>query len=165
MGSHRVALHLGEIAQDNRWEEQRSGRMMALHCRSRADPVHSSLGKRVPQTASRNAQLGYLCCTANRPNEPSKSRPTSSPSGVGQDPVVDLARREHIQQFWDSETDRARTLRLWFTDLCRELAKGVFCKRGPNAKTYGVTVVTFADPDFRRQVVHHSIWKHLCSPE
>jgi len=50
LGSHRVALHLGEIAQDNRWEKQRSGRMMALHCRSRAGPVRSSLGKRVPQT-------------------------------------------------------------------------------------------------------------------
>jgi hypothetical protein len=30
--------------------------MMALHCRSRAGPLRSSLGKRVPQT--RNAQLG-----------------------------------------------------------------------------------------------------------
>src|SRR6516165_778877 len=35
--------------------KQRSDTMMALHCRSRAGPVRSSLGKRVPQT--RNAQL------------------------------------------------------------------------------------------------------------
>ena len=40
----------GEIAQNDRWEKQRSGRMMALHCRSPAGAVHSSLGKRVPQT-------------------------------------------------------------------------------------------------------------------
>jgi len=39
-----MALHPGELAQDDRWEEQRSGRMMALHCRSRAGPVPSSLG-------------------------------------------------------------------------------------------------------------------------
>ena len=26
-----MTLHLGEIAQDDRWEKQRSGRMMALH--------------------------------------------------------------------------------------------------------------------------------------
>ena len=38
-GPHCVALHLGEIAQDDRWEKQRSGRMVALHCRSRAGPV------------------------------------------------------------------------------------------------------------------------------
>ena len=47
---------LGEIAQDDRWEKQRSGQMMARHCRSRADPVRSSRGKRVPQT--RNANWG-----------------------------------------------------------------------------------------------------------
>ena len=47
MGSHRVALHLGEIAQDDRWEKQGSGRMMALHCRSWTGPVRFSLGKRV----------------------------------------------------------------------------------------------------------------------
>ena len=31
-----MALHLGEMAQDERREKQRGGRMMALHCRSRA---------------------------------------------------------------------------------------------------------------------------------
>jgi hypothetical protein len=45
-----MSLHVGEIAQDGRWEKQRSGMMMALHCRPRAGPVRSSLGKRVPQT-------------------------------------------------------------------------------------------------------------------
>ena len=70
-----MALHLGEIAQDDRWEKQRSGRMMVLHCRSRAGPVRSSLGKRVPQT--RNAQLGVNRVTSGiAPDEPSKSRPT-----------------------------------------------------------------------------------------
>ena len=45
--------------------KQRSGTIMALHCRSRAGPVRSSLGKRVPQT--RNAQLGVNRVTsANR---------------------------------------------------------------------------------------------------
>ena len=106
-----MALHLGEIAQDNRWENQSSGRMMALHCRSRAGPVRSSLGKRVPQT--RNCPIGLTMLYYRiEPVEPSKSRPTSSLSEIGQDPqrVLDLARREHIQQFWDSETDRAREL-------------------------------------------------------
>ena len=60
-----MALHLGEIAEDGRWEKQRSGTMMALHCRSRAGPVRSSLGKRVPHT--RNAQVGVNRVTsANR---------------------------------------------------------------------------------------------------
>ena len=79
LGSHRVALHLGEIAQDDRWEKQRNGRMMALHWRSRAGPVRSSLGKRVLQT--RNAQLGFtMLDQRTEPDEPSKSRPTTSPS-------------------------------------------------------------------------------------
>ena len=105
-----MALHLGEIAQDDRWEKQRSGRMMALHCRSRAGPVRSFLGKRVPQT--RNAQLGLTMLHQRiEPDEPSKSRPTSSPSDVGQDPTASsISRGEHIQQFWDSEADRAREL-------------------------------------------------------
>ena len=106
-----MALHLGEIAQDDRWENQRSDRMMALHCRSRAGPVRCFLGKRVPQP--RNAQFGLTMLHPRiEPDEPSKSRPMSSPSDVGQDPtgVVDLARSEHIQQFWASETDRAREL-------------------------------------------------------
>ena len=57
-----MSLHLGEIAQDDRWEKQRSGRMMALHRRSRAGSVPASLGKRVPQT--RNAQLGLTMLTS-----------------------------------------------------------------------------------------------------
>ena len=46
------------------------------------------------------------------PDKPPRSRPTSSLSEIGQDPqcVLDLARQEHIQQFWDSEPDRAREL-------------------------------------------------------
>jgi len=157
-----VALHLGEIAQDNRWEEQRSGRMMALHCRSRADPVHSSLGKRVPQT--RNAQLGLTMLTSES-GRMNRQKVVLHRARATLDEIP--PRRRSRAPRAHSETDRARSLRLWFTDLCRdrELAKGVFCKRGPNAKTYGVTVVNFADPDFRRQVVHHSIWKHLCGPE
>ena len=37
----RIAWHsiLSEIAQDDSLEKQRSGRMMALHCRSRAGPA------------------------------------------------------------------------------------------------------------------------------
>jgi len=42
-----VPLHQGEIAQDDRWGKQRSGTMIALHCRSWAGPVRSSGGKRV----------------------------------------------------------------------------------------------------------------------
>jgi hypothetical protein len=106
-----VALHLEEIAQDDRREKQRSGRMMALHCRSRAGPVRSSSGQ--TSAADPYAQLGLTMSHQRiEPDEPSKSRPTSSLSEIGQDPqrVLDLARREHIQQFWDSETDRAREL-------------------------------------------------------
>ena len=49
---------------------------------------------------------------AIEPDKLPRSRPTSSLSEIGQDPqrVLDLSRREHIQQFWDSETDRAREL-------------------------------------------------------
>ena len=49
---------------------------------------------------------------AIEPDKSSKSRPASSLSDVGQDPqrVLDFARSEHIQQFWNSETDRAREL-------------------------------------------------------
>src|SRR6516164_2037354 len=59
----RIAWHsiLSEIAQDDSLEKQRSGRMMALHCRSRAGPVRSSLGKRVPQTRN----WGYPCYTSD----------------------------------------------------------------------------------------------------
>ena len=102
-----MALHLGEIAQDDRWEKQRSGRMMALHCRSRAGPVRSSLGKRVPQT--RSAQLGLTILHLRiEPDEPSYIEPERCWTRSRR--VVDLARREHIQQFWDSEAERAREL-------------------------------------------------------
>ena len=65
----RIAWHsiLSEIAQDDSLEKQRSGRMMALHCRSRAGPVPSSLGKRVPQTADSYCPIGFNHVTpANR---------------------------------------------------------------------------------------------------
>jgi 2-hydroxychromene-2-carboxylate isomerase len=41
-----------------------------------------------------------------------KHIPTSTLSDIEQDPqrVLDLARSEQIQQFWDSETDRSREL-------------------------------------------------------
>ena len=110
LGIASRALHLGEIAQDDRWEKRRSGRMMALHCRSRAGPVRSSLGKRVPQT--RNAQLGLTMLHQRiEPDEPSKSRPTSSPSDVGQDPTASsISRAASTVSGWDSETDCAREL-------------------------------------------------------
>jgi hypothetical protein len=63
-----VALHLGEIAQDDRWGKQRIGRMMALHCRSRAGPVRFSLGKRVPQTRNAQLELTTLHCESSRMN-------------------------------------------------------------------------------------------------
>ena len=49
---------------------------------------------------------------AIEPDKLPRSRPTSSLSEIGQDPqrVLDLAGREHIQRFWDSESDRAREL-------------------------------------------------------
>jgi hypothetical protein len=39
LGIASHVTHLGEIAQDDRWEKHRSGRMMALHRRSRVGPV------------------------------------------------------------------------------------------------------------------------------
>ena len=85
--------------------------MVAPRRRSRAGPVRSSLGKRVPQTRVPKWSVNHVT-PAIEPDKPPKSRPTSSLSEIGQDPqrVLDLARREHIQQFWDSETDRAREL-------------------------------------------------------
>jgi hypothetical protein len=103
-----MPMHVGEIAQDDRWWKQRSGTMIALHCRSWAGPVRSSSGQ--TSAADPYAQLGLTMSHQRiEPDEPSKSRPTSSLSEIGQDPqrALDLARREHIQQFWDSETDRA----------------------------------------------------------
>ena len=49
---------------------------------------------------------------AVKPDEPPRSRPTSSLSEIGQDSqrVLDFAGREHIQRVWDSESDRAREL-------------------------------------------------------
>ena len=49
---------------------------------------------------------------AVKPDKPLISGPTSSLSEIGHDPqrVLDFAGREHIQRFWDSETDRAREL-------------------------------------------------------
>src|SRR5262249_16617662 len=61
--------------QDDRWEKQRSGVMMVLHCRSRASPVRSSLGKRVRRHATPN----WVNVVNQRiePDEPSKSRPSA----------------------------------------------------------------------------------------
>jgi hypothetical protein len=75
--------------------------MMAPHCRSWAAPVRSSLGKRVPQT--RNAQLAVNRVHQRiEPDEPSKSRPTSSPSDVEQDPP---RRRSRVAPISWSEDD------------------------------------------------------------
>src|SRR5438105_1421243 len=93
--------------------------MMALHCRSRAGPVRSSLGKRVPQT--RNAQLGLTMLHQRiEPDEPSKSRPTSSPSDVGQDPTASSISRAASTSAVLGFRSRpcAGAWRLWFTDLC-----------------------------------------------
>ena len=85
--------------------------MIALHCRSWAWSCPLSLGKRVRQTRMPDGPVNHVT-PAIEPDKPPRSRPTSSLSEIGQDPqhVLDLARREHIQQFWDSETDRAREL-------------------------------------------------------
>src|SRR5262249_46214822 len=45
------------------------------------------------------------------------------------------------------------------------IGNGRLLERGPNPKTYGITVGSFADPDFRRQVVHPYLWKHPRGPE
>ena len=85
--------------------------MIALHCRAWAGPVRSSLGKRVAQTRMPKWSVNHVT-PAIEPDKPPRSRPTSSLSEIGQDPqrVLDLARREHVEQFWDFETDRAREL-------------------------------------------------------
>ena len=69
-----MALHLGEIAQDDRSGKQRSGTMMALHSRSRAGPVRSSLGMRVPQTLMPKCSVNHVA-RAIEPKEPSKRCP------------------------------------------------------------------------------------------
>jgi hypothetical protein len=61
--------------------------MMALHCRSRAGPVRSSLGKRVPQTRNAQLVLTMLHLRSSQTNR-QKTVPTSSPSDVGQDPTA-----------------------------------------------------------------------------
>jgi len=89
-----VTLHLGEIAQDDRWEKQRSGRMMALHRRSRAGSVPASLGKRVPQT--RNAQLGLTMLTSES-SRMNRQKVVLHRARTTLDKIrrlVDLARRE-----------------------------------------------------------------------
>jgi len=88
--------------------------MIALHCRSWAGPVRSSLGKRVPQTRMPKWSVNHVI-PAIEPDKPPRSRPTSSISEIGHAPqrVLALAGSEHMQQFWDSETDRARELRVF----------------------------------------------------
>jgi len=51
LGSDRVPLRLGQIAQDDRFPKQRSGTMMVLHRRLRVGPV-ALLGTRVPRARS-----------------------------------------------------------------------------------------------------------------
>src|SRR5215831_21039899 len=92
--------------------------MMALHCRSRAVPVRSSLGKRVLQT--RNAQLGLTILHQRiEPDEPSKSRPGSSPSDVGQDPTASISRAAStFSSFGIPKPTVHGSLASLFTDLC-----------------------------------------------
>jgi len=83
---------------------------MALHYRSRAGPVRSSLGKRVPQT--RNAQLG-LTMLHQQSSRMSRQKVVLRRARATLDKIPPRRRsrrREHIQQFWDSETDRAQEL-------------------------------------------------------
>jgi len=56
LGSDRVALYLGEIAQETAPGKQRSGTMMALHSRSCA--LFS--GMRVPQTLMPTCSVNHV---------------------------------------------------------------------------------------------------------
>jgi hypothetical protein len=152
-----VTFHLGEIAQDDRWEKQRSGRMMELHRRSRAGPVPAS-----GQASAADPQCPIGVNHVNQriePDEPSKSRPTSSPSDVGQDPAASSILRAAgtfsgfgipkptVRGFCVSGSSIFVAIGNW--------QRASFGK-GTNPKTYRITVGSFADPDFRPRVVHHS---------
>ena len=102
---------------------------------------------------------------AIEPDKPPKSRPTSSLSEIGQDPqrVLDLARREHIPQFWDSETDPcAGAWRLWLTDLCgdSELFWGVFCEGDRTLTPTGSRRSAWPIPIFAAKESTIHLWKH-----
>src|SRR5215471_21833889 len=93
------------------------------------------------------------------PDEPSKSRPRSSPSDAGQDPTASSILRA-ASRFSSFEIPKPTCAELGVSGsptfvAIRNWQRASFGK-GPNPKTYGITVGTFADPDFRRQVVHPS---------
>ena len=164
-----MALHLGEIVQDGRWEKQRSRRMMALHCRSRAGPVRSSLGKRVPQT--RNCPIGLTMLYYRiEPVEPSKSRPRSSPSDVGQDPTASSISRaaSKFSSFGiPKPTAHGSLASLVHRPLWRYgIVLGRLLRTRPNPNTYGITAGSFADPHFRRPNSPPFIYGNIpCGPE